>query len=91
MKKSLIYGDTLNLTRFQLYGEHKGRSMGRFQMGQYVAGVYWAFTTMTTVGYGDILPQNDIERAFAILIMFTGMIALPVLLTIFELELSATL
>ena len=51
--------------------------MGRFQTGQYVAGVYWAFTTMTTVGYGDILPQNDIERAFAILIMFTGTTALP--------------
>jgi CRP-like cAMP-binding protein len=41
---------------------------------QYVAALYWAFTTMTTVGYGDIHPQNSHERFFAIMTMISGAI-----------------
>ena len=37
----------------------------------YIACLYWAFTTMTTVGYGDITPQSDAERIYCIF----GMIA----------------
>ncbi|GMH70216.1 hypothetical protein TL16_g05353 [Triparma laevis f. inornata] len=40
--------------------------------GMYIASLYWAFTTMTTVGYGDILPTNDVERVYATLIMVLG-------------------
>jgi len=30
--------------------------------------------TLTTVGYGDIVPQNDLERGIAVLYMFIGVI-----------------
>jgi CRP-like cAMP-binding protein len=39
---------------------------------QYLAAIYWAFTTMTTVGYGDITPSGDMERIFCIFGMLIG-------------------
>ena len=36
---------------------------------RYVVSVYWAFTTMITVGYGDIVPTNFSERIYTIIIM----------------------
>ncbi|CAE7703789.1 unnamed protein product [Symbiodinium pilosum] len=39
---------------------------------KYVAALYWVFTTMTTVGYGDIYPMNNIERVFAVGVMIFG-------------------
>ncbi|WP_434357012.1 ion transporter [Parasalinivibrio latis] len=41
--------------------------------------IYWAIVTMTTVGYGDIVPQTDIGKALASLTMLMGysIIAVP--------------
>lgn len=35
-------------------------------------GVWWAVTTMTTVGYGDISPETTLGRGVAIFVMLVG-------------------
>lgn len=35
-------------------------------------GIYWAITTMTTVGFGDITPHTDIGRFIASIMMLLG-------------------
>src|SRR5579863_5173523 len=34
-------------------------------------GLYWAVTTATTVGYGDITPHNTVGKWIAVLVMLT--------------------
>ena len=36
---------------------------------KFISSFYFSIMTMTTVGYGDIYPNNDIERVFNIIIM----------------------
>ncbi len=35
-------------------------------------GIWWAWVTITTVGYGDVVPKTPIGRAFAGIIIFLG-------------------
>ena len=43
------------------------------------SGVYWAIVTMTTVGYGDVVPQTELGRLLASVVMLLGfgIIAIP--------------
>ncbi|MCB1176485.1 MAG: ion transporter, partial [Leptospiraceae bacterium] len=38
----------------------------------YINSLYWTITTFTTIGYGDITPQNEMQRVFTMFIMVTG-------------------
>lgn len=38
----------------------------------YIASLYWTVTTLTTVGYGDITPANNLERGICICVMLGG-------------------
>jgi len=39
---------------------------------KYVASLYWSYSTITTVGYGDLVPTSTLERAVAIISMVIG-------------------
>jgi len=39
---------------------------------RYLAALYWATMTMTTVGYGDITPISDMERLYCTVAMLLG-------------------
>jgi voltage-gated potassium channel len=48
----------------------------------FTTGLYWAVTTATTVGYGDVTPHNPIGRLLASLVMLT---TIPLLAAAFAL------
>jgi hypothetical protein len=41
---------------------------------QYIVSLYWAITTISTTGYGDITAQNEDEFIFCLLVMIMGSI-----------------
>jgi voltage-gated potassium channel len=53
-----------------------------------VVGLYWAVTTATTVGYGDITPHSTAGQLLAIGVMLT---AVPLLAAVFALATSSHL
>ncbi len=62
-----------------LFSLTQGISFGR--------GVYWAITTATTVGYGDVTPHNGIGEVIASATMLT---TIPLLASVFALATGAT-
>ncbi|KAL5113059.1 Potassium voltage-gated channel protein egl-36 [Taenia crassiceps] len=58
-----------------------------FQINSIFTGIWWAFTTMTTVGYGDVIPSSIAGRLIAVLCMIIGILltsyTIPVLVNDF--------
>jgi hypothetical protein len=42
-------------------------------------GLWWAFVSMSTVGYGDISPKSDFERFLAVFVIANGIAATAIL------------
>ena len=51
-------------------------------------GIYWAIVTLTTVGFGDVVPQTPLGQALASLVMITGYSVIAVPTGIFGAELA---
>jgi voltage-gated potassium channel len=50
-----------------------GAAFAELEKGQTTAnGIYWAFTTMTTVGYGNPQPTNASTKILAVVVIFVG-------------------
>lgn len=54
---------------FVFYFEHNVND----QFRSFFDSIWWAFVTMTTVGYGDKVPQSSAARVVAVFLMFVGL------------------
>ncbi|XP_057295483.1 uncharacterized protein LOC130623949 [Hydractinia symbiolongicarpus] len=44
-----------------------------------LTGIWWSFITLTTVGYGDVVPKSLLGRILSCVLMYTGMVILCVI------------
>ena len=59
---------------FHAIMEHEGRNYS------IITGFYWTLTVMSTLGFGDITFNDDLGKAFSILVLMTGVILLLIML-----------
>lgn len=50
------------------------------QQHDWLAGIYWTLTTMSTLGFGDIVFRSDLGRMFSMVVLVTGVILLLIVL-----------
>ena len=56
-------------TRLGTLGAHLGYCEYSQVFNSYVTSLYWAMTTLATIGYGDIVPKNRYEKIYACIVM----------------------
>ena len=47
-------------------------------MGDFADALWWAIVTVTTVGYGDVVPETPQGRFIAAVLMLAGVSAIPI-------------
>jgi voltage-gated potassium channel len=52
--------------------------------------IWWAAQTVTTVGYGDVIPQTAFSKAVAVFVMFVGVASLSLTTAIVTSAVMAT-
>ncbi len=50
------------------------------QEHSWITGLYWTFTVMSTLGFGDITFVSDIGRLFSVVVLVTGIVLLLIVL-----------
>ena len=56
-------------------------SVNSAQFTSYKDAVWWAFATITSVGYGDVAPVTDLGRTIAVMLMFVGFVVYGILIS----------
>jgi len=51
------------------------RLLARGEFTSFGESVWWAAQTVTTVGYGDVIPKTPLSKAVAVFVMFFGIAA----------------
>ena len=53
--------------------------IARVEHHNFIDAIWWSVATVTTVGYGDIVPQTLVGKAVAVVLMFSGIATLGLL------------
>lgn len=70
----LLFLSVLYSVLFHVIMEYEGRYYS------WLTGLYWTFTVMSTLGFGDITFYSDLGRAFSMLVLMSGIVFLLVML-----------
>lgn len=72
----LLYGDP---TRTWTHIDKQGPTFQHYSESaiSYLRAMYWVIVGTSTVGYGDIVPQNPVETGFATLVILIGGLCYP--------------
>ena len=76
----LVAAGTIVIGSFVIYFVESPHSDS--QINSMLDAVWWTVSTVTTVGYGDIVPVTDIGKIIAIFYMFFGIGTLAVFLSV---------
>lgn len=76
----LLFGCVIALAFLGAVGFALCEASDQESLGQKLGhGLWWAIVTITTVGYGDVVPQTTAGRFLGVLLMLTGLISLSLL------------
>ncbi len=88
---NLVYGAMVGYMLIGIMGSQLCILLDVFQPGSFASSIhiltsysylYFSFVTLTSIGYGDILPRNEAARAIAILIGIAGQMYLTIIVAI---------